>query len=348
MLVSLQELQISPGLYHFGMHPPDLARTSARTVRALRLCTLIVLTAACAPPADRTEPAGGGALHYLGQPPPGEVPVVFAPGEVSTDARELNVVFTEGAREVYFTRVIDGRPRLLYRRVYVGAWTAPVRVTPIAGQPDADIADPMLSPDGQHLYFVSSARTDLFREGSSNIWVSRRQGDRWGDATVLPAPVNSDATEFYPSVVADGSLYFSSNREGGFGDFDLYRAQYREGAFVDAVNLGPAVNTAQTEVDAYVAPDERYLITAARRDGNRGALDLYLSFRTPDGAWGPLTHMGDEINSELTDYCPMVSPDGRYFFFSRRTAEGGDIYWMDADAAIAGTQRASGGANSVP
>jgi hypothetical protein len=37
-------------------------------------------------------------------------------------------------------------------------------------------------------------------------------------------------------------------------------------------------------------------------------------------------------NTELTDYCPMPSPDGQYFFFSRRTAPGGDIYWMRASA----------------
>jgi Tol biopolymer transport system component len=261
------------------------------------------------------------------------VPVIFAPGLVSTDARELNVVFTRDADEVYFTRVVDGRATLLHSQLSDGAWTEPARLRLIAAQPDADIGDPFLSPDGTRLYFITRARTELFPEGSSNIWVSRRDGARWGDATVLPAPVNSDATEFYPAVVSDGSLYFSSNRDGGFGEYDLYRAQYRDGTFVDAVNLGPAVNSAATEVDAFVAPDERYLIVAAQRDGNVGALDLHMSVRGADGAWGTLVRL-PAINSELTDYCPMVTPDGRYFFFSRRTAEGGDVYWMDASGVV--------------
>lgn len=311
----------------------ERSRFRARTARVLPAVVLpALLMASCAP---ELEPAAdaGPELRYLAQTPPGDTPVVFAPGLVSTDARELNVVFTREADEVYFTRVLDGRATLFHSRLLDQAWTEPARLRLIAAQPDADIGDPFLSPDGSRLYVISRAQTDAFPEGSTNIWVSERDGDRWGDANVLPAPVNSDATEFYPAVVADGSLYFSSNRDGGFGEYDLYRAQYRDGAFVDAVNLGPAVNSAATEVDAFVAADERYLIVAAQRDGNVGALDLHISVRDANGAWGTLARLPD-INSELTDYCPMVTPDGRYFFFSRRTAEGGDVYWMEAQAVL--------------
>lgn len=296
----------------------------------------VVVGAACctvAAPSARAQTSSFGNpdnLAYLGVPLPGDTPVVFAPGAVSTEAREINAVFSRDGRELYVTRVVDGRASLFVRRLQGDTWSAPVRLALVANQPDADIADPALSPDGQRLYFVSGAQNDLFPPGNGNIWVSRRDGDGWGPAVILPAPVNSSAAEYYPSVVADGSLYFSSNRDGGAGDLDLYRAQYQDDAFTSVVNLGAPINTPQTEVDAYVAPDERMLIVAARRDGNRGALDLYISFRGTEGAWGPLVHMGDTINTDLTDYCPMVTPDGRFFFFSRRTAQGGDIYWMRA------------------
>lgn len=304
------------------------------TLPLIALVATTVLCVLAAPDADAqvAAPASPGRLAYLGLQPPGDVPVLFAPGDVSSDAREINAVFSRDGRELYFTRVVDGRASLFVRRLGQDAWTPPERLTLIAGQPDMDIADPALSPDGQRLYFVSGARNDLFPPGNGNIWVSRREGDRWGDAVILPAPVNSSSAEYYPSVVADGSLYFSSNRDGGTGDLDLYRAQYGNGAFKEVTNLGAPINTPQTEVDAYVAPDERMLIVSARRDGNRGALDLYVSFRQRDGAWGTLTHLGDAINTELTDYCPMVTPDGRFFFFSRRTAQGGDVYWMQARA----------------
>ena len=276
-------------------------------------------------PRDAARPA------YLGQPLPGETPVVFAPGEVSLDARELGIVFALDGREIYYTRVVEKLPMLFRRRLVRGSWTVEERLTLVAGQPEADHSDPAVSPDGQRLFFVSGARNEVFKPGG-NIWMSRREGSGWSSAVLLPSPVNSDASELYPVVVADGSLYFASNRTGGFGDQDLYRAQYRDGTFADAVNLGPTINTAGTEVDAYVSPDERMLLAAARRDGNRGALDLYVARRRAGGAWEPLTSLGDVVNTELTDYCPMLSPDGQYFFFARRTAQGGDIFWMRARA----------------
>lgn len=280
------------------------------------------------------QAASTGQPTYLGQAAPGAVPVVFSPGDVSTDARELGIVFGPDGRELYYTRVVEKLPMLFRRRLVHGAWSAEERLALVAGQPNADHSDPAISPDGDRLYFVSSARNDVFAPGG-NIWMSRRDGTGWAPATILPAPINSDGGELYPIAVGDGSLYFASNRAGGFGEQDIYRAQHRHGVFVDAVNLGAPINTAATEVDPYVSRDERTLVVAARRDGNRGALDLYVSHRGTPGGWSPLVSLGDTINTELTDYCPMLSPDGRFFFFSRRTAQGGDIHWMRADAVEA-------------
>ncbi len=233
------------------------------------------------------------AQRYLGQTPPGDTPELFAPGLVSTDAVELNSVF---------------------------------------------------SPDGQLLYFMGAhpveagaARTDL------NPWVSRRVDGAWAVAEPLPTPLNTGANEVYSSMVADGSLYFSSNRPGSLAQVgtDLYRAQrLADGTFGDPVHVGPPISGTHGVGDTFVAPDESYLILSSRGLGGNGAGDLFVSFRLDDGGWGAPLHLGPDVNSEFHEYCPTVTPDGRYLFFSRRRSEPadsgwpgvvqGDVFWVDA------------------
>jgi hypothetical protein len=159
----------------------------------------------------------------------------------------------------------------------------------------------------------------------------------WSTATVVPPPVSSSADELYPVVVGDGSLYFTSSRPGGLGHSDLYRAQRQpDGTFAEPVNVGPPINSEFGTGDTYVSPDERYLIFSSRRPGGVGLGDLYVSFRQEDGRWGEPVNLGPDINSEQVDYCPMVTPDGRYLFFSRRwgatweETTAGDVFWVDA------------------
>jgi hypothetical protein len=84
-----------------------------------------------------------------------------------------------------------------------------------------------------------------------------------------------------------------------------------------------------------VAPDESWLVITSSRPDGVGGGDLYVSFRGDDGRWSEPQLLPSTINSELLDYCPMGTPDGRYLFFSRRTgdswdeADAGDVYWVD-------------------
>lgn len=295
------------------------------------LTCLAVILYGCGPQPSDTDQ--GEAMQeeilegaYLGQEPPGMTPEVFAPGIVSTTgARELNAVFTPDGHEFFFTRALGDVLTMFHSMQTDGTWAVPQKLI-LTGQPEASAADMMTSLDGSRLYFLTRATNESFEAGSLNIWVSRREGDSWSDAQILPEPVNSNAREIYPCLVADGSLYFSSNREGGHGDFDSYRAQYRNGTFTEAVNLGPGINTGSSEGDIFVSPDEQYLIVTSDREGGKGNSDLYISFRTAAGDWGELTHMGDTFNSENSDYCPMVTPDGKYFFYTQHE----DVYWVDA------------------
>lgn len=109
-----------------------------------------------------------------------------------------------------------------------------------------------------------------------------------------------------------------------------------DGTFAAPVNVGPPINTSFSEGDTFVSPDESYLIVTSRRPGGFGEGDLYISFRDGDGGWSEPVNLGETINSVQLDFCPMVTPDGKYLFFSRRWGATWDdttrceIYWVDA------------------
>lgn len=279
-------------------------------------------------------PASDEFAPYFGQPVPGLTPESFAPGIVNTPAIELNGVFSPDGREFFFTRKVAGVEMMLQSVYADGRWSEPVRFAAFPGELSADMA---VSPDGQSLYFLGQHTNEYAPEKPSlDVWVSRRDDGAWAPARVVPPPVSTDAMDIYPVVVADGSLYFTSNRPGGIGPNDLYRAQrLPDGRFAEPVNVGPPINGSFGTGDTFVAPDESYMIFSSRRPPSVGNGDLFVAFRLEDGRWGEPIHLGEVVNSAEHEFCPMVTPDGRYLFFSRlyggswAKATGGDIFWID-------------------
>jgi Tol biopolymer transport system component len=264
---------------------------------------------------------------YLDQKPPGAIPEIFAPGIISTKAPELNSVFSSDGNAFYFSRSVNGVFQIMVSWYLDGRWTKPEMVSFSKRTPDLEALDVMPSPAGNYLYFISNRPTASFKAKSVNIWRSQWSGAEWSEPQVLPRPINTDFDECYPVFVADGSMYFGSSRMGTYGQRDIYYAQSADGTFGEPMNLGFAVNSIHNENDPFVAPDERYLIVPShKRPDSRGETDLYISFRKSDGDWSNAVNMGGAINSEQSEYCPIVTPDGKYLFFTRD----GDIFWVDA------------------
>ena len=274
----------------------------------------------------------------MGQPVPADTPRVFAVDIVSTDAVELNGVFSPDFREFFFARLINGVQTLHHSIFEGGVWSAPRPLYLFPGQARATADDMALSPDGRRLYFLGRHPHAHDPRGvSPDIWVSERVNGRWAQANVVPPPVSTSAMEVYPVVVADGSLYFTSNRPGGLGPSDLYRAQrLRDGTFAEPVNVGPPISSEFGIGDTYVSPDERFMVFGSRRPPSFGSGDLFVSFRGADGTWSEPVNLGETINTPMIDYCPMITSDGAFLFFSRRNvgtwaeAKEGDVYWVSA------------------
>jgi len=265
---------------------------------------------------------------YLGQKPPGLSPEIFAPGIVSTAQGEFNVAFSPNGEEFYYSvNEPSGRETMKFMIYENDRWTPPQPVPFVSRQNDCD---PFFSHDGNRFYFIST-RPKKDKQGSRDwdIWYVERAGAGWSEPINIGPPVNSDVDEYYVSLTKDGTIYFASNRSGGLGSFDIYRSRLVDGHYAKPENLGAAINTKYLEHDPFIAPDESYLLfTSVHRPGGFGTGDLYISSRRKNGTWTEAENLGKIFNTSGYDFCPIVSPDGKYFFFTRS----GDIYWVGMEA----------------
>jgi hypothetical protein len=285
------------------------------------LTLLIVLVAAgCAPSSDGFPVFQG---PYLGQTPPDSEPQLFAPGIISTGMYTRDVAMTPDGNELYFGVLLGRFNTILETHVENGRWTPP-EVAPFARDSRFFHLEPAISPDGQRFFFLSTRlredRAPLAEEirtwSNEDIWVMDRVEGGWSEPYNLGPPVNTDAPEFFPSVTRDGTLYFTRGSADGRESL-IYRSRLVDGRYQEPERLGPEVNSTPSQFNAFIAPDEQYLIicTGGRAD-THGGTDYYVVFRTADDAWSEPVNLGEAINTEgAGEYSPYVSPDGRYFFF---------------------------------
>lgn len=282
---------------------------------------------------------------YLGQNLAGSTPELFAPNLVNTDSIEINAVFNTSFTEMFFTRIINESFVLHHAELRDGQWTAPQPMKMFADQEATAVAiDPSVTPDGQTLYFLGISPTDRTNHAAPDIYVSKKIDNQWQLAAKVGHPVSTDQyAESYPVVVADGSLYFESDRPGGFGKRDIYRAQYLgNGKFDTPINLGAEVNSEQNARSTYVSLDEKYLITANDYSQKTG---FYISYKENNQWQTPIyLDLGDSLDNKWVHFCPYVSPDGQFFFFSRRFVDPpgsgwkgvtkGEVYWVDLSQVL--------------
>ena len=137
-----------------------------------------------------------------------------------------------------------------------------------------------LSNDGETLYFSSDREGGL--GGFDLYMVKRLPNGIWGEPKNLGSPINTAQDELSPHLVDNGkSLYFSSDREEGLGDLDLYVSHQIEiSQWSKPQNLGYPINTVNDDRSICFAENRRYAYVAQKREDSFGDLDIYrLTFK---------------------------------------------------------------------
>jgi Tol biopolymer transport system component len=194
-----------------------------------------------------------------------------------------------------------------------GHWTAP-EVAPFSGQ-YLDI-EPAISPDGSKFFFASNRPrpgTDALT-ADPDIWVMDRSGDGWSAPRNLGPPINTDRPEYFPSITADGTIYFTGTDEDG--SEWIYRSRATADGYAPRERLGPEVNAGSARFNAFVAPDESYVIVPVMgREDSVGGVDYYVVFRTPDDRFSEPINLGVAINTPNSEWSASISPGGEVLFF---------------------------------
>jgi Tol biopolymer transport system component len=243
-------------------------------------------------------------------------PRIFGEGLVSTGDYESHPAFSPGGDTLYF---VKSGPDISKWTICVsyyrnGAWTAPA-IAPFSGQ--YMDADPFFTKDGNTLYFISNRplKTGDPAKADMDIWKMQRTKMGWSEPVRMEAPINSDKSEYYPTLTDKGTLYFGSRRDGGSGGSDIYRSVLVDGKYQQPENLGEAINTSGSEYEPFIFPDEKVLIFLAARPDHLDNADLYVSYNE-NGKWTPAERLPEPFNSGVTEFSPKVSRDGKYFFFA--------------------------------
>jgi Tol biopolymer transport system component len=264
---------------------------------------------------DEHQPA---SIAYP-QPAPDSIPLVFLPGLVSKDTLDFNSTFSVDGKTFFFSRS-HNRKYVIFETSYTSnKWQEPV-ISPLFDTLYSN-TDPFIAPDSA-LYFISNRPRDKNDTTADyDIYRLVKQTVGYGAPEYLNG-VNSDSTEYYVSVSRTGNIYFSSYRDG---NLDLYMSRKTNNGYEKPVNLGAVINSPYDEHDPLIAPDESFLVFPSDRPGGLGEADLYISHKI-NGQWQQPVAMGNGINTKRYEYCPYLTADGKYFFYSSEY----QVKWISA------------------
>ncbi len=168
-----------------------------------------------------------------------------------------------------------------------------------------------ISPDGQTILIY---KDDL---GDGNIYSTTLDGDVWSTPLKLNENINSKYWEPSAFISADGnSLYFTSNKPGGFGGRDLYVSKKtKSGDWGIAANMGPRINTPYDEDAPFIHHDGVTLSFSSNGHNTMGGFDVFISLCS-DTTWSEPVNVGYPINTTDDDIYYVVSPDNRTAYFT--------------------------------
>jgi outer membrane protein OmpA-like peptidoglycan-associated protein/tetratricopeptide (TPR) repeat protein len=262
-------------------------------------------------------------------------PVKFKPinmgPEINTPADEYLPVATADESMLIFTRKIDNNEDFYKSARLNGQWQTATYLSDRINTPEYNEGAQSISQDGKYLFFTGCNRPDGL--GRCDIYIAQKRGDDWGKPFDLSPPVNTSGWEAQPSISSDGrTLYFVSNRKGGYGGYDIWKSALTEKGWGEPENMGPNINTSFDEQSPFIHPDDSTFYFCSNGWPGMGGKDLFVSRLSKEGKWQKPENLGYPINTNGDENGLTLTANGTYAFFSSNNLNGFggyDIYTFE-------------------
>lgn len=213
-------------------------------------------------------------------------------GDAETKYHEAYPTFTPDNKKVYFTRnnylnnkVKTSSDKIVKLKIYES------EVDGLTWKNDKEfeynnneysVGHPALTPDGNTMYFASDMPGGY---GYTDLYVTKKEGDKWGTPKNLGPEINTEGREMFPYVDKEGQLFFASDGHGGLGGLDNFRTKYNDKTqkFGKIRNIGAPINSSYDDFAMVYGADKSYGYFTSDRPDGKGLDDIY-SF-TDDGIY---------------------------------------------------------------
>lgn len=318
-----------------------------RTAVSRSVVTLVIAWSLSGCTADTTNPVSSRAAP-LSPNADGvrwsswSAPVNLGP-VVNSSANDQHPALSRNGLSLFFTSDRPGGSGGLdlwvtHRDSIGGAWSAPVNLGATVNSEGTDMA-PNLTVDGHRMFFHTDRPGGCGDFDLVVMWRQRIDDDLGWQAPVnLGCTINTAYKDAGPSYTEEGpsdtpTLYFTSTRPGGFGDFDIYKSILQsDGTWGTAIHV-PELSGAFRDTRTAISRTGLELILSSDvggRIGGLGGQDLWASTRaSTSDPWSTPANLGTTVNTTSFDGAPALSFDGtELYFFSNRPGGFGanDLY----------------------
>ncbi|WKN41411.1 OmpA family protein [Tunicatimonas pelagia] len=248
---------------------------------------------------------------------------------INSEYTEYNPLITADEGMLAYTAVREKKGKITEQiftaRKSNGQWSTP---QPLSIKANAPLGTAGISPDGQEmLVFIGGDNN------SGSIYRIEQTSKGWSNPVTLGKNINSRYLESTASITPNRkTIYFASNRKGGYGGMDIYKAERQpDGEWGKPENLGPTVNTEYNEDAPFIHPDSRTLFFTSDGHGTMGGNDIFKTHFLA-GEWQEPENMGYPINTPTDDNYFTLTANGKMGYFSseRKGGKGGqDIYYFE-------------------